>query len=173
VLFNEHFPNELGAMQSHYTVIKSAILDGVQNLFVFEDDCLFHKNWDALLPKYLDTIPEDTDGILFYSFMSELNPENVRVRPRWTKGFASWSFVAYGLTRKAMEGYIKLQDNSPMIADRGSWTMMTYQNYNFVVASPPLVLPSKTLTSSIRGENKNYENIKTVFLLGINENDYE
>jgi GR25 family glycosyltransferase involved in LPS biosynthesis len=173
VLFNPEFPNEFGALQSHYTVIKSAFLDGVKNLFVFEDDCSFHKDWDILLPKYLDTIPENTDGILLYSFMAQFEPQNIRVKPRWTKGFASWSFVAYGLTRKAMEGYIKLQDETPMIADRGSWTMMTYLGFNFVVASPPLVLPSKTLTSSIRGENKNYEKIKNIFLMGINEKDYE
>ena len=173
VLFNEHFPLELGAMQSHYTVIKSALLEGAQSIFVFEDDPAFHKDWDTLLPKYLDTIPEDADGILLYSFMHHLEPQNIRVKPRWTKGFASWSFLCYGLNRKAMEGYIKLQDETPMIADRGSWTMMTYQNYNFYVASPPLILPAKTLTSTIRGENKNYEKDKSIFLLGINEQDYE
>jgi GR25 family glycosyltransferase involved in LPS biosynthesis len=31
VLFNKHFPNELGAFQSHYHVIKSALLEGVEN----------------------------------------------------------------------------------------------------------------------------------------------
>lgn len=173
VLFNKSFPNEFGALQSHYTVIKSALLDGAQNIFVFEDDCAFHKDWDNLLPKYLDTIPENADGILLYSFMDRLLPENVRVKPRWTKGFASWSFIAYGLNKRAMEGYIALQDAQPMIADKASWVMMTHQGYNFYVASPPLLLPSKTLTSSIRGENKNYEKTKSIFILGINEQDYE
>jgi GR25 family glycosyltransferase involved in LPS biosynthesis len=160
-------------MHSHYIVIKTALLQNVQNLFVFEDDCAFHKNWDELLPKYINTIPENADGILLYSFMSDLNPQNVRVKPRWTKGFASWSFVAYGMNRRAMEGYIKLMDEHPMIADRGSWEMMTWGGYNFYIASPPLVLPSKEFTSNIRGENKNYEKTKSVFILGINENDYE
>ena len=173
VRFNPEFSNEFGAMQSHYYVIKSALLDGVKNLFVFEDDCSFHKDWFNLLPKYMNSIPENTDGILLYSFMYQLEPQNIRIKPRWTKGFASWSFIAYGLNQRAMQGYIKLQDETPMIADRASWTMMTYQNYNFAVASPPLLIPSKTLTSSIRGENKNYEKNRSIFLLGINENDYE
>ena len=60
-----------------------------------------------------------------------------------------------------------------MIADRGSWEMMTSKLYNFYIASPPLVIPSKNLSSNIRGENKNYEKIKSVFLLGVNENDYK
>jgi len=172
VLFNPEFPNEFGALQSHYTVIKSALLDGVQSLFIFEDDAAFHKDFNTLLPKYLDTIPEGTDGIQLYSFMHHFEQQNVRVKPRWTKGFGSWSIIAYGMNRRAMEGYVKLQDATPMIADRATWTMMTFQDFNFVVASPPLVIPAKTLTSSIRGENKNYEKDKSVFLLGINENDY-
>lgn len=173
VLFNKHFPNEFGTLHSHYYVIKTALLEGTKSLFVFEDDCCFHKDWDNLLPKYLDTLPENADGILLYSFMAQLEPQNIRVKPRWTKGFASWSFLAYGMNKRAMEGYIELMDKQPMIADRGSWTMMTFLNYNFYVASPPLVLPSKDLTSNIRGENKNYNKIQNVFTLGINENDYE
>ena len=172
VRFNKSFPNEFGTLHSHYYVIKSALLEGVDNLFVFEDDCAFHTDWNNLLPKYLNSIPDDADGILLYSFMDRLLPENVRVKPRWTKGFASWSFIAYGLNRKAMEGYIAMMDRYPMIADRGSWEMMTSGLYNFYIASPPLIIPSKDLTSNIRGENKNYEKIKSVFLLGVNENDY-
>lgn len=171
VLFNKHFA-EFGPLQSHYTVIKTAILDGVKKLFVFEDDCAFVRDWDDLLPKYMNTIPEDANGVLFYSFMANFEPQNIRVRPRWTKGFASWSFVAYGIDQKTMKGYIDLQDNTPMIADRASWTLMTYHDYKFYVASPPLVVPSKILTSDVRGENKNYEKTRTIFLMGVDENNY-
>jgi GR25 family glycosyltransferase involved in LPS biosynthesis len=176
-LFNKEFPNELGAMQSHYSVIKSALIDGAKSIFVFEDDCAFHKDWENLLPKYLDTLPDNADGVLLYSYMDRLLPENVRVKPRWTKGYASWSFLAYGLNERAMKGYIELQDSQPMISDKASWIMMTQQGYNFYIASPPLVIPSKKLTSSIRGEDKNYEKSQflggNIFMLGINSNDYE
>ena len=176
-LFNKEFPNELGAMQSHYTVIKSALLDGAKSIFVFEDDCVFHKDFDTLLPKYMNTLPNDAEGVLLYSYMANLEPQNVRVAPRWTKGFASWSFLAYGLTERAMKGYIQLQDSQPMIADKASWVMMTQQGFNFYIASPPLIIPSKSLTSSIRGENKNYEKAQflggNVFMLGISPDDYE
>lgn len=176
VRFNKAFPNEFGTLHSHYCVIKTALLEGVDNLFVFEDDCAFHKDWNNLLPKYLNSIPDDADGILLYSYMDRLLPENVRVKPRWTKGFASWSFLAYGLNRKAMEGYIALMDSAPMIADRGSWEMMTHGGYNFYIATPNLVIPQKTLTSDIRGENKNYQRPVfgggNIFMLGINEEDY-
>lgn len=172
-LFNKQFPNEFGTLHSHYYVIKSALLDGIQNLFIFEDDCAFHKDWDNLLPKYMNTIPNDMDGILLYSYMSKLEPQNTRVKPRWTKGFMSWSLLAYGMNRKAMEGFINLVDSMPMIADRVSWEMMTNKGYNFYIASPPLILPAKELSSNIRGENKNYEKTKSIYILGINEEDYK
>ena len=95
------------------------------------------------------------------------------VKPRWTKGFASWSILAYGMNRKAMEKYIQLADNQPRIADSITYYMMTNGGMNFYVASPPLVVPSKSLSSNIRGEQKNYEQIRTVYMMGINDNDYE
>jgi GR25 family glycosyltransferase involved in LPS biosynthesis len=171
MLFNPQF-NEFGPLQSHYTVIKTALIDNIQNLFIFEDDCAFHKDWDTLLPKYLNTIPENTDGILLYSFQHMLYPESIRVKPRWTKGFRSWSIIAYGMNRKAMEAYIKLQDSKPMIADLATYVMMTEMGFNFVVASPPLIIPAKTLTSNVRGTDKNYEKIRTIYLMGVNDNDY-
>ena len=177
IRFNPRFPNELGAMQSHYHVIKNALIEGAKSIFVFEDDCVFHKDFDTLLPKYMNTLPNDAEGVLLYSYMANLEPQNVRVAPRWTKGFASWSFLAYGLTERAMKGYVQLQDMQPMIADKASWVMMTQQGFNFYIASPPLIIPSKSLTSSIRGENKNYEKAQflggNVFMLGISPDDYE
>jgi GR25 family glycosyltransferase involved in LPS biosynthesis len=173
VLFNPQFPNELGALQSHYNVIKSALLDGAQSLFIFEDDCAFHKDWETLLPKYLNTLPEDTDGILLYSFLFQFNPQNIRVKPRWTKGYACWSILAYGMNQRTMERYIQIADSQPMIADSITLHMMTNESYNFYVASPPLVVPARELSSNIRGENKNYEQYRTMFMLGVDDNNYE
>ena len=173
ILFNKQYPNEFGTMHSHYHVIKTALLEGVKNLFVFEDDCAFHKDWDNLLPKYLNTIPKNANGILLYSFMDRLLSENIRVAPRWTKGYMSWSLIAYGMDETAMKGFIDFMDKVPEIADKATWNMMSHYGYNFYIASPPLVLPSKNFTSDIRGENKNYEKNKSIFTLGINEKDYE
>lgn len=177
ILFNKEFPNELGAMQSHYHVIKSALLEGNENVFVFEDDCVFHKDFDNNLQKYFNILPENADGVLLYSYMANIEPQNIRVSARWTKGYASWSLIAYGLNKRTMKKYIDIQDSTPMIADKVTHIMMSDKSFNFYVATPPLVIPSKTLTSSIRGENKNYEKPAflggNIFMLGINSNDYE
>jgi GR25 family glycosyltransferase involved in LPS biosynthesis len=167
--FNKNLPNELGAFQSHYHVIKTALLEGVKNLFVFEDDCLFHKKWDDLLPSYLDLIPNDADGILLYSFQYDLYPQNIRINKRWTKGYKSWSLIAYGMNRKAMQKYIEILDSYPKIADSVTYEMME-NGFNFYIASPPLIIPSAH-SSNIR-IIKNYEMHKSIYLLGIDENKY-
>ncbi len=168
--FNQSNPNEVGPLLSHYHVIKTALEEGINNLFVFEDDCAFHKDWNELLPKYLDKIPNDADGIMLYSYMSHLLPENIRVNSRWTKGFKSWSLIAYSMNRRAMQEWINRADKCPTIADKISYEMME-SGFNFYIASPPLVLPAKELSSNIR-INKNYETTKTVFVLGIDESNY-
>ena len=72
-----------------------------------------------------------------------------------------------------MERYIQLADAAPMIADSITFHMMTNEGFNFYVASPPLIIPAKDLTSNIRGENKNYEQIRTVYMMGVDDNNYE
>jgi len=168
--FNKEQYNEFGAAYSFYHVIKTAILENLNNLFIFEDDVVFAKDFDNLVPKYLDSIPINTDGILLYSFMYELFPQNIRVSPRWTKAYKSWSHIAIGMNRNFMEEYIRQQDKYFRIAD-----LVTYQlqeSFNFLCASPPLVIPKKELTSDIR-KVKNYESTKSILLMGINESNYE
>jgi len=170
--FNRQFPNELGTMQSFYSVIKEGIIDGIQRLFIFEDDFQMHSRWDELLPKYLDTVPNDWDILQLYSFMTQLNPENTKVSARWIKGFKSWSHIAIGMNKRYMEEYIKQIDNCPRIGDLVTYHMME-NRYNSYIAIPPLGIPSKKFISNIRGDNKNYDKIQNVFTLGLNENLYQ
>lgn len=172
--WNIQFPNEYGTMSSFYHVVKSAIIDNVQNLFIFEDDFQMHKNWDELLPKYFEKLPSDHDIVMLYSYMSSLNPENIRVNSRWIKGFKSWSHIAIGMNKRYMEEYIKQLDMFPRIGDLVTYQMME-KGYNAYIAYPVLGIPSKSLTSNIRGEQKNYDNylMQNAFTLGLNENNYE
>jgi len=168
--FNKNHPNEIGAFQSHYSVIKQALIQGCNNILIFEDDCLFHEKFNEILPKYLDSLPNDYDGFLLYSFQSELYKENLRISAKWTKGFKSWSLISYSLNKKAMEKYVEVADKFPQIADLITYNMMNTE-FNFYIASPPLIIPSKD-ESNIR-TIKNYETTKSIFLLGINENLYQ
>jgi GR25 family glycosyltransferase involved in LPS biosynthesis len=169
--WNVQFPNEFNTMSSFYSVVKCALIDGIQNLFIFEDDFQMHSRWNELLPKYFEKLPQDTDCIMLYAFMSEFTPQNIRINSYWMKAFRSWSHIAIGMNRRYMEEYIKQLDNFPRIADLVSYQMME-NGYNFYIAYPVLGIPSKIFSSNIRGTNKNYDKIQNMFTLGLNENNY-
>jgi len=165
-------PYEIGAALSHYHVIKTAFLQGVEKLFVFEDDVIFHKDFNVLIPKYIDAIPTDWNCLLLYSFMYNLDPKNIRVNSRWMRAYKSWSLLAYAMNRPMMEAYIKSQDNFFTIADAVTYTMQEQDIYKIYCSTPCLVLPSKELKSNIRTV-KNYETNPTILQMGINNNNYE
>jgi len=170
--FNTKTPNEFGAAMSHYTVIKTALLQGVEKLFVFEDDAMFRKDFNVQFDKYFDTLPENWDMIMLYSFMYKLQPQNVRVNPRWIRSYDSWSLMAYGINKAGMEQYIKDQGQLFQIADRASF-MMQRKNLNIYSAVPTLCIPNQKLGSNIRGDNMNYVNTNTILNMGFNNDHYE
>ena len=170
--FNTSQPNEFGAAMSHYTVIKTALQQGVEKLCVFEDDAIFHKDYTTLLAKYMTAVPEDADILLFYSFMYNLEPKNVRVNARWMKAYKSWSLLNYIMNKKAMEEYIERQDRFFTIADSVTYNMQEVNQIKTYCTTPCLVLPSTNLASNIRTV-KNYETTQTVLQLGVSPEKYE
>lgn len=171
--FNKSQPYEIGAALSHYHVIKQALIEGCESIFVFEDDVRFHKDFEDKQDKYLDDLPNNWDMILYYSFMYHLLPENKRVSKRWMKSFRSWSLMAYGMKRDLMEEYIKKQDNFFTIADSVTYKMQEEKKFNIYSAVPALCIPEVEMGSNIRGENRNYEYNPTVTNMGYSNDNYE
>jgi len=169
--FNEGHPNEIGAALEHYTVIKTAYLQGVEKLFIFEDDCLFHSKFNELLPKYLDKLPTDWDMIMLYSFMYDFLPQNTRVSSRWIRAYQSWSLTSYGMNRKMMEEYLKSQDLFFTISDLTTYKLQERTDLNIYISTPCLCILDTDLGSNIRNE-MNYKSSPTVLMTGVNEKDY-
>lgn len=171
--FNLNQPFEIGAALSHYTVIKQALLEGVEKLFVFEDDVRFHNEFNSKIDNWLNDLPENWDMILLYSFMYKLLPENIRVSKRWMRSFKAWSLMAYGMKRNLMEEYIKRQDQFFTISDAVTFKIQDEKKYNIYSAVPALCIPETELGSNIRGENQNYRYSPSVVNLGYGEEHYE
>lgn len=171
--FNKSQPYEIGAALSHYHVIKQALLEGCENLFVFEDDVKFHVDFNEKQNKYLDDLPKNWDMILYYSFMYHLLPENKRVSKRWMTSFRSWSLMAYGMKRDLMEEYISRQDKFFTISDAVTYQMQEDSKFNIYSAVPALCLPETELGSNIRGQNMNYDYNPTVTNMGYSDSNYE
>ena len=171
--FNKNQPYEIGAALSHYHVIKQAILEDCENIFVFEDDALFHTDFNKKLDIYLDDLPQHWDMILFYSFMYHLLPENKRISKKWMRSFRSWSLMSYGMKREFMEEYVSRQDNFFTIADSVTYQMQEDSKFNIYSAIPALCVPETELGSNIRGVNMNYESNPTATNLGYGKEHYE
>jgi len=172
VRFTPATPNEFGAAMSHYTVIKTAYEEGVEKLFVFEDDVMFRKDFNEKIDKYYDTVPKNWDMLMLFSFMYQLQPQNIRVNARWITSYDAWSLMSYGMNRKAMKQYIDDQDKFFQIADRASFKMQG-KNLNIYSAIPTLCIPNITLGSNIRGDNLNYKNTNTILNLGFSNDNFE
>ena len=85
--------------QSHYRVIDKALNDGVERLFVFEDDANFVDNFNEEFEKTWAQMPNDWE--LFYGglWLHNFSKHSERlVKPSY-----SYSAHAYGIDRKAME----------------------------------------------------------------------
>jgi len=171
--FNKTQPYEIGAALSHYHVIKQAMCEGAKNIFIFEDDILFQKNFNDRLDSYWKLLPDDWDMLMFYSFMYHILPENIRISNKWIKSFKSWSLMAYGMGHKAMVEYLVRQNAFFTIADKVSFDMQEDKNLKIYSAAPTLCIPNPGLVSNIRGQNMNYKNNPTVLNLGFSDSNYE
>lgn len=165
--FNAQQPNEFGCALSHYSVIKQALEEGCNNIFVFEDDVLFHENFNEMFDKYINKLPEDYDMFTLYSFMYDIQPQNQKINSRWMKAYDSWSLVAYGMNKQCMTDYIQRQDQIFKIADLVTFEMQRENKYKMYVAAPSLVVPNIEQGSDIR-KLMNYANKPTITNLGIN-----
>ena len=85
--------------RSHYDVLTKAMDDGVQRLFVFEDDANFVDNFNEEFAKTWAEVPADWD--LFYGGLWLHN--SIKYTERLVKPTNSYSAHAWGIDRKAME----------------------------------------------------------------------
>lgn len=171
--FNKHQPFEIGAALSHYHVIKQALLEGCEDIFVFEDDVLLHKDFNKKLDNYLDDLSDHWDMILFYSFMYHLLSENKRISKRWMRSYRSWSLMSYGMKREFMKEYVARQDKFFTISDAVTYQMQEDSKFNIYSAVPALCIPATELGSNIRGDSMNYEYNPTATNIGYGKDHYE
>jgi len=169
--FNINQPNEIGAALSHYTVIKQALVEGKRNIFVFEDDVKFHKDFNSKFDSYMSDLPANYDVMMLYSFMYNILPENQRVSKKWMRSYKSWSLMAYGMNKRAMEEYIKRQDEFFTISDMVTYQMQENSGLNMYSAVPALCIPAAN-SSNIRAQ-ANYIQNPTVINFGYADDHYE
>ena len=92
-------PPTWACKESHLTVIKDAVKDGVKRLFVFEDDAQFVENFNEKLEELYNKLPKDWD--MFYLGAWHLVFEN------YTEGLVkmieNYSAHAYGINEHYLQ----------------------------------------------------------------------
>lgn len=171
--FNPNQPYEFGAALSHYHVIKQALVEGAKSIFVFEDDALFHKDFNSKFATYYKWLPKDWDFFLLYSFMYQWLPQNTRMNAYWARSYKSWSLMTYGMRENFMKEYISRQDKFFTISDKVTFDMQENGKWNCYSAVPSICLPDTYMGSNIRGQNLNYEYNPTITNWGVSNEDYE
>ena len=58
-------PGAWGCLLSHRSVLESAINDGIHSLLVLEDDAYPVTNIASLSARFLESVPDDWDGLMF------------------------------------------------------------------------------------------------------------
>jgi len=75
------FPYSVGCLLSHLRLWKYIIQENIELAVVFEDDVLFHSDWDKLAPKFWAETPTDFD-ILYLGSNPEANYNGVKLIDR-------------------------------------------------------------------------------------------
>lgn len=58
-------PGEVGCLLSHLQIIKEAKEKNLDNIVVFEDDIIFHKEFNSLFNEFIKQVPADWNMIYF------------------------------------------------------------------------------------------------------------
>lgn len=106
----------LNCMLNHYTIIKQSYIDGLDSVFIMEDDVQITID-DITCMDIISHIPSDYDVLRFdwhkgiYPYIK--NPENY-----FTKSYKRvYGTQCYALNRKAMLYYMNYIENNPACAD--------------------------------------------------------
>lgn len=89
-------PPTWACKQSHTTVLKDALNDGVKRLFVFEDDAQFVDNFNDKLEELYNRLPEDWDMFYLGAWHLVCQPYAEGL----VKMMESYSAHAYGINEK-------------------------------------------------------------------------
>lgn len=92
-------PATWACKESHLSVMKQAIKDGVKRLFVFEDDALFVDDFDTKFPQFYKELPEDWDMLYLGAWHLVSQPYKEGI----VKMIESYSAHAYGINQHYME----------------------------------------------------------------------
>jgi GR25 family glycosyltransferase involved in LPS biosynthesis len=144
----KHENPKRGCLESHLTVMKEAIADGIKYLLIFEDDVKFKRK---VLP--LPEVPEDWDMLYLGGTVHRIvNRDN----PNWTRVMC-WTTHAYivNLTNQKLVDKIMEADKYDGEIDR-FYLEHVHKGFNCYMANPMMAIQKQGF-SDIEGQIVNYD----------------
>jgi hypothetical protein len=99
----KHSRGAYGCLLSHLGVVRQAQENGLPAVLIFEDDVIFHDEFQKRFEEYAAQVPEDWDAI----YMGGIHiSDPAPVSPSVAKLTEAFSTYAYGLRRKAYAAFL-------------------------------------------------------------------
>jgi len=168
-------PGEISCAIAHYSIIKIAKERNYKNIFIFEDDCVFHKDFNNLLPKYMSILPEYWNMLFFYTMMYHNKcRENISYNDSdimLFKPTEAHCASSYAINSNMYDTIIDSLDNDFRIIDSRYRLFMDYPDLNIYSVFPNLCGQESDI-SNIRGDGKTkLDYFSWVSTFGVNERE--
>ena len=170
--------NAISVTIDHYNVIKKAQLKNYNNIFIFEDDTTFIKDFNDLIERYLENAPENWNLLYLYLRTEGLYIPK-KVNDYWVKAQGA-CVSAYGINKNFYKVFLYEMDQRFGVIDEvaGRFHNTGQKNniafYNCYCTYPNLCLQDYNIGSNIVG-GQNLEQMEktTTNMWGKTFNDYE
>jgi hypothetical protein len=109
-----------GCLQSHVRIVQDAIMDGIENYLVLEDDAVFQARSPELLARLMRELPDDW-GQIYLGGQHLKDPEPVSGRPFVFRCNNVNRTHAFALHKRAMVNFQQHVSHAPDYISRGGW----------------------------------------------------
>ena len=123
-----------GCTESHVSVVKQAWYDRKKSCAIFEDDAVFHENFDELFGKFYSELPNDWHGILL-GYNHQAKP--TQITDNVVKVKCAYAMHGYILRESIYPEFITKLEHSKSACDVSFSTM--HDKYNIYAQTKPLL----------------------------------
>lgn len=147
--------NRIAATLSHLNIIQRAKNEGWRNVFIFEHQNMFRKDFNEQIEKYINTIPTDYDVVYLYcNFYEWCEHNQVIVDDLWFSPYYTVHNNAYGINSKFYDEILNQYYNNFFVIDQMTRIMQLNTKYKFIAALPNLCAQEIQIEGC--GEDINY-----------------
>lgn len=148
-------PGNAGNLLSHFTIIHTAYIMGLDAILVFEDDPVFREGFTEKMNEFLAELPEDWDMIMLGA-SHRVKPSRITDKVyKVNKGLSAHAFI---LRSTLFEVFLERMKAFDTVFD--CIFAEVQLTYNVYIPNPPLVWQTSGY-SDLEGRNMNYDFLQT------------